>query len=142
MSLLRIDHTAVVVRDMDEALQRYQRIFGLVPCHQTSLPREGVDVAFLAIGDSQIELIHPTDSRSGVSRFLERHGESLHHLAIAVDDIRAELQRLQEAGVELIDREPRRGVHGQIAFVHPRGTGGLLVELVEHDRIASSDDTV
>ena len=132
MNVLRLDHTAVVVPDMDEALARYGRLYGVEPSERTRVPGQHVEVAFLSFAGTQLELVQPLDPDSGVARFLERHGESLHHIGFLVEDISAELRELASAGVELIDPEPRRGVHGLIAFVHPRGTGGVLVELVEH----------
>lgn len=132
MNLLRVDHTAIVVADMDEALARYQRIWGLEPRIRREVPDQRVEIAFLPVGDTQLELIRPLDAESGVARFLEQHGESLHHVGIAVGDIRAELETLSQEGVQLIDREPRHGVHGLVAFVHPRSTGGVLIELVQN----------
>jgi methylmalonyl-CoA epimerase len=132
VTALRIDHTAIAVADMDEALARYGALWEVQTTLRTEVPEQGVEVAFLPIGDTQLELICPLDASSGVARFLDTHGESLHHIGLQVEDIRSELRRLEEQGVQLIDREPRRGVHGLIAFVHPRGTGGVLVELVEH----------
>jgi methylmalonyl-CoA/ethylmalonyl-CoA epimerase len=132
MNLRRIDHTAIAVHDLDEAIGRYRRLFHVLPSERAEVADQRIAVAFLPLGNSQIELISPTDSESGVARFLERRGEGLHHIAFAVDDIHLELDRLSSEGVELIDREPRWGIHGLIAFVHPRGTGGVLVELVEH----------
>jgi len=132
VTLLRVDHTAIVVRDLDEALARYRRIFGLEAFERTAAPDQGVEVAFLRLGNTQLELIQPLDSTSGVARFLERRGEGLHHIGVLVEDLRSELRQLQDQGVELLDGEPRRGVHGHIAFIHPRGMGGVLVELVEH----------
>jgi methylmalonyl-CoA/ethylmalonyl-CoA epimerase len=131
MSVLRIDHTAIAVRDLDEALERYRRLYGIEAAERRSVPDQHVEVVFLSLGDSQLELICPLDSTSGVARFLARQGEGLHHVGFLVDDIAAELERLTAEGVELIDRRPRQGVHGLIAFVHPRATGGVLVELVE-----------
>jgi methylmalonyl-CoA/ethylmalonyl-CoA epimerase len=90
-------------------------------------------VAFVSMGDTQLELVQPLDPTSGVARFLDTHGEGLHHVGVAVDDLSAELRRLEADGVRLIDRVPRRGVHGLIAFIHPHGTGGVLVELVQHE---------
>ncbi len=132
MNLIRIDHTGIAVRDMDEALERYKRIYGLDARERVTVPDQHVAVAFLPLSDTQLELVQPTDGQSGVARFLEKHGEGLHHIAFLVEDIRRELRRLQEEGVELIDREPRKGPHGLVAFIHPRGTGGVLTELVEH----------
>ncbi len=132
MNLLRVDHTAIVVADMDDALARYGRIWGLEPNIRTEIRDQRVEIAFLPVGDTQLELIRPLDADSGVARFLDRHGESLHHIGIAVDDVRAELEALSKDGVPLIDHQPRRGVHGLIAFVHPRGSGGVLIELVQN----------
>lgn len=132
MNLLRIDHTGIAVRDMDEALLRYKRLYGLEPSERVTVPDQHVEVAFLPVSDTQLELVQPTDNQSGVARFLGKHGEGLHHVGILVEDIHRELKHLANEGVEVIDREPREGPHGLIAFVHPRGTGGVLVELVEH----------
>jgi methylmalonyl-CoA/ethylmalonyl-CoA epimerase len=133
---LRIDHTAIVVADMDEALPRHERLWGVTASLRSRVPEQGVEVAFLPVGDTQLELIQPMTPDSGVGRFLQRHGESLHHIGIAVGDIRAELEELARNGIEVIDSHPRHGVHGLIAFIHPRGTGGVLVELVQntHDQ--------
>jgi methylmalonyl-CoA epimerase len=131
MSIHGVDHTAIAVRNLDEALERYRKLFGIEPTLRRAVPDQHVEVAFLPMGGTQLELIQPVSAEAGVARFLERHGESLHHVAFSVTDIESELARLDGDGVELIDREPRRGVHGRIAFVHPRGTGGVLVELVE-----------
>lgn len=133
MNLQRVDHTAIAVKDMDEALVRYCRLLGVEVYERVAVPQQGVEAAFLAIGDTSLELICPTDPQSGVARFLERRGEGLHHVGLLVDDISAELDRLRRDGVELIDEEPRRGAHGSVAFLHPRGTGGVLIELVQHD---------
>lgn len=132
MTLTRIDHTAIAVRDLDEALQRYYAVWGLKPTQRVMVPDQEVEVAFLPVGETQVELISPTSATTGVARFLERRGEGLHHVAFAVGDIRSELERLAGEGAELIDREPRHGPHGLVAFIHPRSTGGVLVELVEN----------
>lgn len=133
MNLEEIDHTAIAVRDLDEALARYRRLFGLVASERTVIPGQGVEVAFLPVGVSKLELIQPVDHRSGVTRFLERRGEGLHHIGVVVSDIDEELARLASLGVELIDETPRPGPHGRIAFIHPRGTGGVLVELMQRE---------
>jgi methylmalonyl-CoA/ethylmalonyl-CoA epimerase len=132
MNLLRVDHTGVAVRDLDEALDRYRRVWGLTLEHRAVVPDQQVEVAFLRVGDTQIELISPTSPDTAVARFLDRRGEGLHHVAFAVGDIERELARLEKEGAELIDRHPRRGVHGLVAFVHPRASGGVLIELVQN----------
>jgi methylmalonyl-CoA/ethylmalonyl-CoA epimerase len=131
----RIDHTAVVVADMDEALARYERLWHVHPTVRAEVPHQHVEVAFLPFGDTTIELIRPLDDDSGVARFLQRRGEGVHHIGISVRDIRSEISRLIAEGVEMIDREPRAGVHGEVAFIHPRGTGGVLTELVQNDSL-------
>ena len=135
MTIRRIDHTAVAVRDLDEAIDRYRRFYDARSVERTSVPDQSVEVAFLTLGDTSLELMSPLDETSGVARFLEKRGEGLHHIGLLVDDLEAELDRLASEGVELIDRRPRRGAHGRIAFIHPRGTGGVLVELVQRDEI-------
>jgi methylmalonyl-CoA/ethylmalonyl-CoA epimerase len=128
-----LDHTAIAVRDLDEAIPRFERLLG-VPCGaRSNVPDQGVRIAFLPMGPASVELIQPTDQDGGVARFLAAKGEGLHHIGIRVEDIRAELERLSTEGTKLIDSQPRRGVHGLIAFIHPKGTGGVLIELVEHD---------
>lgn len=133
MTVRRIDHTAIVVRDLVEAIERYGLLYGVRPAERTPVPEQRVEVAFLAFADTVLELVSPLDDTSGVAKFLKQHGEGLHHIGILVDSLEDELERLAREGVELIDREPRRGVHGRIAFVHPRGTGGVLVELVQRE---------
>lgn len=132
MKAARLDHTAIVVRDIDEAIARYCRLLNAEAGDRETVPDQRVEVAFLNIGDTQLELIQPIDQDSGVARFLASQGEGLHHIALEVEDIRHELDRLDADGVKLIDRQPRQGFHGLIAFIHPRGTGGVLVELVQH----------
>lgn len=133
MNPRRVDHTAIVVRDMDEALARYAALFGLEPSLRQPIPDQRVEVAFLPLGDTELELIQPTNGTSGVARFLDRRGEGLHHIGLAVDDIRRELADLEDRGIRLIDREPRHGAHGAVAFLHPEATGGVLIELVERE---------
>jgi methylmalonyl-CoA/ethylmalonyl-CoA epimerase len=127
----RIDHTAIVVRDLNEAIPRYEKLYDGV-CRERSVEDEQrVEIAFIEVGDTQLELISPIDKDSGVARFLFARGETLHHVAVRVDDIAAEIARLAQDGVKLIDAVPRRGAHGLIAFVHPKSTGGVLLELVQ-----------
>lgn len=134
MNVLRVDHTGIAVENMDEALAHYQRVYGVGVTERVHVPDQRVEVAFLALGDTQLELVCPTTSDSGVARFLARRGPGLHHVAVQVADIAAELNDLHQQGVELIDRRPRAGAHGLVAFVHPRGNGGVLLELVQNVR--------
>jgi methylmalonyl-CoA/ethylmalonyl-CoA epimerase len=128
----RIDHIGIVVRDVQEALTAYGAALGLPLKEVADVPDQGVRVAFLPVGESNVELVQPTADDTGIARFLEKRGEGIHHLCLEVEDIEAALARLKEQGVPLIDRVPRQGVHGRVAFIHPKGMHGVLVELVEH----------
>jgi len=130
-----IHHVAVVVRSIDEALLRYERLFGWLPEGEPfDFPPQRVRLCFLSPGPgggARIELVQPLDDESGVARFLESRGEGVHHVCLASDDLPADLARLAAAEAELIDHEPRLGAHGRVAFIHPRTLNGVLWELVE-----------
>ena len=132
-----IDHVAVVVRSIEQALPRYRELFGLDPeARPEVVEAQAVRLCFLSSGPlpaARIELIEPLDESSGVARFLASRGEGLHHVCFGVSDLGAELARLAAAGAELIDREPRPGADGQVAFVHPRTLNGVLWELLARD---------
>ena len=130
---MKVDHIGIVVRDITAALKVYQVALGLPLRETVDVADQQVRIAFLPIGESNIELVQPTSDDTGVARYLAKRGEGIHHICIQVDDIEAALAQLEEQGVELIDKEPRQGAHGRVAFVHPRGAHGVLVELVEHD---------
>ena len=127
----RVHHVAVVVRDMDAALATYRDQLGLPLDVLLPIESDGVRIAFLPVGESSIELVEPTNSETGVARFLESRGEGFHHVCLEVDDVQAELDRLAANGLELIDKQPRRGAEGPVAFIHPRSCHGVLVELIE-----------
>ena len=127
----RIHHVSVVVRDMEEALKLYEGLFGLRAEKIETLPEQGVRVALLPVGGSEIELIQPLDPNSGVARFLESRGEGVHHICLEVDNIDRELEELEKKGVQLIDKKGRLGAGGKVAFLHPRSTRGMLIELVQ-----------
>jgi len=129
---MKIDHIGIAVRDIEQALQVYQVALGLPLDDMVEVPDQQVRVAFLPVGESNIELVQPTSGDSGTARFLEKRGEGIHHICVQVEDIDAALEKLKANGVALIDQEPRPGVHGRVAFVHPKGTHGVLLELVEH----------
>jgi methylmalonyl-CoA epimerase len=133
MAVKRIDHIAIVVPNIEEALRFYEGALGLTVEHteRVSIP-EDVIVAFLPAGDSEIELVEPVDETSGVARYLEKRGPGIHHIALEVDDIRVTLARLKRRGVELINEEPTIGSGGKlVGFIHPRSANGVLVELYE-----------
>ena len=133
MKATKIDHLGIAVRDADAAARIYQTL-GLSSAKTVEVPDQKVRVAFIPIGDSTIELVQPTSEDSPVARHLAKRGEGLHHLAVQVDDIEAALSELRAAGVELIDAVPRRGAEGRIAFLHPKSTGRVLIELVEPEQ--------
>lgn len=128
----RIDHIAIVVPDLETGTGFWAEALGLPVERIEAVPDEGVDVAFLPVGESEVELLQPTDEESGVARFLEKRGPGLHHICFEVDDIAATLERLRVANVPLINEQPKTGSSGKkFAFIHPKGTGGVLVELYE-----------
>lgn len=132
----RINHVAVVVDDIDRALQFWRDGLGLEVSHVEDVPDQGAVVAFLTIGDQEIELVKPTEENSGVSRYLERRGPGMHHIALEVEDVEECIEHLGSSGVRLINDEPVVGTGGKlIAFIHPESTHGVLVELYEltHD---------
>lgn len=126
-----LNHVAIAVEDMDEALGMYGDLFGLDPSEVEDVADQGVRAALLKVGGSQVELIQPLDTESGVAKFIERRGPGLHHVCFEVDGLQGALDSLDEKQVQLIDRNPRQGLAGMIAFLHPRSTGGTLIELVE-----------
>lgn len=134
-----LHHVAIVVDDIDATLPFYRDRLGLSVREVRDLPSEGVRMAFLALGDTLLELVQPLDAESGVARYLAGlgRGAALHHVCIAVDGLSQQLARLGEEGVELIDRAPRVGADGEVAFLHPRAAEGVLVELIDRASIAS-----
>ena len=127
----RIHHVATVVRDLDAAVKFHAEVLGLPLDQIADVPSQEVRIAFLTAGDSKIELVAPTNSTSGVARFLETKGEGFHHLCLEVADIDAELQRLAATGIQLINVVAVEGVEGPVAFLHPKSCHGILVELIE-----------
>jgi methylmalonyl-CoA/ethylmalonyl-CoA epimerase len=130
-----IHHVAVVVRSIADSLPRYEALFGWrAEAPPLVVAAQGVRLCFLRTGPppaARLELIEPVDETSGVARFLETRGEGLHHVCFVSDDLPADLASLAAAEAELIDREPRPGAHGAVAFIHPRTLNGVLWELLE-----------
>ncbi len=132
MLLTEIDHVAIAVRDLDAAVDYHRRAFGATVAHREVVESDGVEEALLAVADSYIQLIAPTRPDSPVARFVERRGEGLHHVGYRVADCAAALAAMVAAGARPVDHEPRPGSRGTtVAFVHPRGSFGTLIELVE-----------
>ena len=132
MFAYNLDHVALAVPDLDAALTEYSRLFGAEPIYREVVAEQGVEEAMIAVGGSFIQLLQPLSSDTPVGKFLEKRGEGMHHIALAVADIEAALAHLKAEGVRLVDEEPRRGGRGaRIAFVHPKAFAGTLIELVE-----------
>ncbi|RPI92223.1 MAG: methylmalonyl-CoA epimerase [Chloroflexi bacterium] len=128
----QINHVAIVVENLDTALSFWRDALGLPLDKTESNPGENVDIAFLPVGESEIELLQPTDPESGIGKYLAKKGQGMHHLCVEVDDIEAVIARLVAHGVEMINAEPRTRPEGtRYAFVHPKSAGGVLVELYE-----------
>lgn len=127
-----IHHVAILVEDIDSALQFWRDLLGLEPASVMNIPQEAARIAFLPVGETEIELVQPTTTDSGLSRFLEKHGPGMHHLCFEVANLQAYLIRLKAKGVHLINEQPRLGEDGRLyAFIHPKSTYGVLVELYQ-----------
>jgi len=133
MSLLtQIDHVGIAVEDLDTAVERYRRTLGVEPAHRERVESQGVEEVLLPVGTSFIQLLGALGPDTPVGRFLERRGPGVHHIGFRVDDVASALDQLRGEGLRLIDDAPRAGSRGTaIAFVHPKGMGGVLVELVQ-----------
>jgi methylmalonyl-CoA/ethylmalonyl-CoA epimerase len=128
----KVDHIGIAVANLDEALKLYRDQLGLV-CKGTEVVEEQkVKVAFLPVGESKIELLESTDPEGPVGKFIEKKGAGVHHLSFRVSNIEEKLEQLKQQGVALIDQKPRYGAGGaKIAFLHPKSTGGVLIEICE-----------
>ncbi len=132
MKLLNLDHVGIAVHDLDRAVEGYRARYGVSPLSREVVETQGVEEAMIPVGGSFVQLLAPLDGDNPVSRFLERRGEGLHHLAFLVADIDAALRHLESEGANLVDETPRPGSRGsRIAFVHPADLTGTLIELVE-----------
>lgn len=128
----RIDHIGVAVEDLDAAIALYREGFEMREQHRETVEAFGVDAVLLEVGDGHVELLKPLSGDSAVGKFVERNGPGLHHVAYHTDDIDQALDAVREAGLALIDEQPRIGIRGsRVAFLHPKSTGGVLTELVE-----------
>jgi methylmalonyl-CoA/ethylmalonyl-CoA epimerase len=128
----RIDHIGVAVEDIDAAIELYRDSFGMALAHRETVESQGVEAVLLDVGDGHVELLAPLGPDTPVGKYMAKNGAGLHHVAYAVDDIDATLEKIAAAGVQLIDSEPRTGIRdSRVAFLHPRSTGGVLTEIVE-----------
>jgi methylmalonyl-CoA/ethylmalonyl-CoA epimerase len=128
----RIDHIGVAVEDIDAALELYRDGFEMPLVHRETVESQGVEAVLLDVGDGHVELLAPLAEDTPVGKFMAKNGPGLHHVAYAVEDIDAALERIAAAGIRLIDSEPRVGIReSRVAFLHPRSTGGVLTEIVQ-----------
>jgi methylmalonyl-CoA/ethylmalonyl-CoA epimerase len=131
-AIKRIDHIAVVVDNLEAALTFWREALGMELDHTLDVPNENAIVAFLPVGDSEIELVKPTLADSGLGRYLEKRGPGMHHICLEVDDIEGVMTHLKEKGIELINETPRLAANGKkYAFVHPKSAFGVMIELYE-----------
>lgn len=132
MKVLKVDHIGIAVKDLAESLQFYSEVLGLEAAGTEVVPAQKVKVAFLPCGDSELELLESTAPDGAIARFIEKRGEGVQHIALRVDNLEEALAILQEKGLRLIDEKPRYGAGGaRIAFLHPKATKGVLLELTE-----------
>ena len=128
----RIDHIGVATDDFEGALVLYEKTLGMPLAHRETVESQGVEAALLDVGDGHVELLRPLGDDTPVGKYLTQKGPGLHHVAYAVGDIEQVLEQLKDAGIELIDEEPRVGIRdSRVAFIHPRSTGGVLTEIVQ-----------
>jgi methylmalonyl-CoA/ethylmalonyl-CoA epimerase len=130
--LTDVDHIGIAVTDLEAAVQRYRSAFGIEPVHRETVEDQGVEEVLFRVGTSYIQLLRALGPDTPVGRFLERRGEGVHHVGYRVDDLEVTLERLKAEGIPLVDEAGRPGSRGTtVAFVHPKGFGGVLVELVQ-----------
>lgn len=128
---IKINHIGIAVADIDESLKFWRDALGIELSHIEDVPSQKARVAFLPVGESEVELVNPTTEDSGVARFIAERGGGMHHLCIEVDDIEGVIANLKEKGVRMIDEEPKALPGRKMAFVHPKSAGGVLVELYQ-----------
>jgi len=128
-----IEHIGIAVENLEKSIALYEKVFGLKCYNIEEVADQKVRTAFFMVGQTKIELLEPVDQESPIARFIEKRGEGIHHIAFAVSDLAGHLEHAGREGVRLIDTEPRQGAEGlNIAFLHPKSTGGVLIELCEH----------
>jgi methylmalonyl-CoA/ethylmalonyl-CoA epimerase len=128
----RIDHIGVAVSDLDAAVRLYAEQFDMHEAYRETVEEQGVEAVLLDVGEGHVELVKPLSDDSGVGKFLAKRGPGIHHVAYACDDIEKTLAAVRDAGLQLIDKQPRRGIRdSRVAFLHPKSTGGVLTEIVE-----------
>ena len=130
--LTKIEHLGIAVRSLEEGNALYTKILGVPPYKEEAVESEGVKTSFFLAGPNKIELLEATNPDSPIAKFIEKRGEGIHHIAYAVEDIHAEMTRLREEGFVLLNEEPKKGADNKwVCFLHPKGTGGTLIELCQ-----------
>jgi methylmalonyl-CoA/ethylmalonyl-CoA epimerase len=130
--LNKIEHLGIAVKSLDEGNALYTKLLGVSPYKMEAVESEGVRTSFFMAGPNKIELLEATNPDSPIAKFIEKRGEGIHHVAYAVDDIKAEMARLSSEGFQLLNQEPKMGADNKwVCFLHPRGTGGTLIELCQ-----------
>ncbi|CAK7040904.1 methylmalonyl-CoA epimerase [Tissierella sp. P1] len=130
----KVDHIGIAVKNLDETLKFYEDILGMKCVDKEVVEEQKVKVAFLPIGDTEVELLESTEEDGPIAKFIEKKGEGIQHIAYRVDDIEKAIEELKEKGIKMIDEKPRYGAGGaKIAFLHPKSTFGVLIELCQRD---------
>lgn len=134
MKTLKVDHIGIAVKDLDETLKFYEEVLGMTCTGKEEVADQKVRVAFLPVGDSEVELLESTDAEGPIAKYIEKKGEGIQHIAFRVDNIEEAIETMKQKGIRMIDEKPRYGAGGaKIAFCHPKSTGGVLVELSERE---------
>jgi len=134
MKPTHIEHIGIVVKNLDDAIRLYEKLFGLECYKIEEVADQKVRTAFFLIGQTKIELLESTDPDGPIGKFIEKRGEGVHHIAFSVENIEEKLTEAEQAGITLIDKNPRKGADGlDIAFLHPKSTAGVLIEICERD---------
>ncbi|MDW7670874.1 MAG: methylmalonyl-CoA epimerase [Bacillota bacterium] len=134
MKTLKVDHIGIAVKNLEETLKFYEEVLGMTCTGKEEVTEQKVRVAFLPVGDSEVELLESTDPEGPIAKYIEKKGEGIQHIAFRVDNIEEAIENMKQKGVRMIDETPRYGAGGaKIAFCHPKSTGGVLVELSERE---------
>lgn len=132
MSFIRVEHIGIAIKSLEKSNELFQKLFGAAHYKVEKVEREGVSTSFFQLGETKIELLEATTEESAIAKFIDKKGEGIHHIAYEVDDIYAEMKRLESEGFILLSQEPKTGADNKlICFLHPKSTNGVLVELCQ-----------
>ena len=134
-SIKHLNHICIAVNNIEETLDFYSKLFGTKTAKIIEIKSHAVRAALVKVGTSQLEFIQPTDSISGVAKFLKQKGEGMHHICFEVQNLKDKLHELEKSGIDLIDKIPTKGLSGEVAFLHPHSTRGVLIELVDEQSV-------